>query len=96
MTDFFSEKVLFFNQPAYTTTIPAQIALKFSNKIVPISLKRISDVKFNMVVEKPIDVERSENQNKDILDISIKLNSVMENMIKNNPDQWIWSHNRWK
>jgi len=90
------EKVLFFNQPAYTTTIPAQIALKFKSKIVPISLKRISDVKFNMVVEKPIDVERSENQNKDILDISIKLNSVMENMIKNNPDQWIWSHNRWK
>ena len=90
------EKVLFFNQPAYTTTIPAQIALKFSSKIVPISLKRISDVKFNMVVEKPIDVERSENQNEDILDISIKLNSVMENMIKNNPDQWIWSHNRWK
>jgi len=90
------EKVLFFNQPAYTTTIPAQIALKFSSKIVPISLKRISDVKFNMVVEKPIDVERSKNQNKDILDISIKLNSVMENMIKNNPDQWIWSHNRWK
>jgi len=37
-----------------------------------------------------------ENQNKDILDISIKLNSIMENMIKNNPDQWIWSHNRWK
>ena len=90
------EKVLFFNQPAYTTTIPAQIALKFSSKIVPISLKRISDVKFNMVVEKPIDVQRSENQNKDILDISIKLNSVIENMIKNNPDQWIWSHNRWK
>ena len=90
------EKVLFFNQPAYTTTIPAQIALKFRSKIVPISLKRISDVKFNMVVEKPIDVERSENQNEDILDISIKLNSVMENMIKNNPDQWIWSHNRWK
>ena len=90
------EKVLFFNQPAYTTTIPAQIALKFRSKIVPISLKRTSDVKFNMVVEKPIDVERSENQNKDILDISIKLNSVMENMIKNNPDQWIWSHNRWK
>ena len=90
------EKVLFFNQPAYTTTIPAQIALKFSSKIVPISLKRISDVKFNMVVEKPIDVQRSENQNKDILDISIKLNSVIENMIKNNPNQWIWSHNRWK
>ncbi len=90
------EKVLFFNQPAYTTTIPAQIALKFRSKIVPISLKRTSDVKFNMVVEKPIDVERSENQNKDILDISIKLNSVIENMIKNNPDQWIWSHNRWK
>tara|TARA_B100000029_G_scaffold113550_1_gene105833 strand:- start:1155 stop:2027 length:873 start_codon:yes stop_codon:yes gene_type:complete len=90
------EKILFFNQPAYTTTIPAQIALKFNSKIVPISLERTSDVKFNMVVEKPIDVKKSEDQNKDILDISIKLNSVMEKMIKDNPEQWIWSHNRWK
>ena len=25
-----------------------------------------------------------------------KLNSLLERMILQNPDQWIWSHNRWK
>ena len=90
------ESILFFDQPAYTTTIPAQIALKFNCKIVPVSLRRIENVKFNMVIEKPIAAPKSENQNKDILDISIKLNTIIEKMIKDNPSQWIWSHNRWK
>ena len=25
-----------------------------------------------------------------------KLNTILEEMIKKNPDQWIWTHNRWK
>ena len=28
--------------------------------------------------------------------LSKKLNTVLEIMIRRNPNQWIWSHNRWK
>ena len=28
--------------------------------------------------------------------ITQKLNQILEKMILKNPDQWIWSHNRWK
>jgi KDO2-lipid IV(A) lauroyltransferase len=28
--------------------------------------------------------------------ITDKLNKVLEKMILKNPEQWIWSHNRWK
>ena len=31
-----------------------------------------------------------------IFEITKQLNEVLEKMIKSNPDQWIWSHNRWK
>ena len=33
---------------------------------------------------------------KNKLDISIKLNLILEKMIIKNPSQWIWTHNRWK
>ena len=28
--------------------------------------------------------------------ISLELNKILEKMILKNPDQWIWTHNRWK
>ena len=28
--------------------------------------------------------------------ITHKLNEILENMIRKNPEQWIWTHNRWK
>ena len=43
-------------------------------------------------ISKPIDNKKYKNK----LDLTIELNRILENMIKNNPDQWIWTHNRWK
>ena len=31
-----------------------------------------------------------------ISSITLTLNSILEKMIIKNPDQWIWTHNRWK
>jgi KDO2-lipid IV(A) lauroyltransferase len=45
-----------------------------------------------MFISKPIKV----NKNKTILDITSFLNQVLEKMILQNVDQWIWTHNRWK
>ena len=49
------EKVNFFNYPAYTTTIPAQMKIRFKCKIVPIYLDRINELNFEMTVHKPIE-----------------------------------------
>ena len=38
-------KILFFGKPAHTTTIPAQLALKYDCRLVPISLKRKNSLK---------------------------------------------------
>ena len=87
-----SIKVDFFNQKASTTTIPAQLVKKFGSKIVPIYIERINGVYFKMIVNRPIIFEKEST----IEEITLKLNKWLEKMILINPDQWIWSHDRWK
>jgi len=89
-------KIPFFNKPAYTTTIPAQLALKYNCKLVPISLKRKEGANFEMTIHQPYTINRTGNDNEDTINIMLKVNQIIEKMILNNPTQWIWSHNRWK
>ena len=86
------EKINFFGKTAFTTTLPAQLAQKFNLKIVPVFLERTKDDKFRISFYKEIDPNNYKNK----LDISIKLNQIIESMISKNPNQWIWTHNRWK
>ena len=89
-------KIPFFNKPAYTTTVPAQLALKFNCKLVPISLKRKEGINFEMTIHEPYKINKTENYDQDIINITLKINQIIEKMILNNPTQWTWSHNRWK
>jgi len=89
-------RTLFFNKPAHTTTIPAQLALKYDCKLVPVSLKRKEGPNFEMTIHEPYKIKKTGNDENDIKDITIKINQTLEKMIIKNPSQWIWSHNRWK
>ena len=82
----------FFNEKAYTTTIPAQLVKKFKIPVVPIFIERYEDIKFKMTVFKPIKFD----ENQTIEDITNQLNKILEKMIISEPNFWIWSHNRWK
>ena len=89
-------RISFFNQLAHTTTIPAQLALKYDCKLVPISLKRIGDISFEMTVHEPYQIQKTGDTDQDIKKITLKINQIIEKMITKNPTQWLWSHNRWK
>ena len=81
-----------FDRPALTTTIPAQLVKKYNVDVVPVYIERKDNIFFKMSVNKPIIFE----ENKSLEEITYKLNKVLEKMILKNPDQWIWSHDRWK
>ena len=89
-------RTLFFNKLAHTTTIPAQLALKYNCKLVPISLERKEGVNFEMTINTPYKIKTTGNNEEDTKNITLKINQVIEKMIIKNPKQWIWSHNRWK
>ena len=82
----------FFNQPAFTTTIPAQLVKKYNYPIVPLFIERFEGTKFKITIQKPIYFSKKESEK----EITEKLNIVLEKMILIKPGQWIWSHNRWK
>ena len=86
------EKINFFNYPAYTTTIPAQFVKKFGCKIQPVHIERYDKINFKITFEEQFVF----GENADNASISLKLNQWLENKIKKNPSQWIWTHDRWK
>ena len=82
----------FFNKKAFTTTIPAQLHLKYGLEIVPVYIERKNKHYFTVYFYEPL----SFDNNKDQIYITNKLNNVLENLILRNPSQWIWTHDRWK
>ena len=86
----------FFEHMALTTTMPAQMALKFDLDIVPIYISRNLTNNFEMEIYEPIKILKNEDVEANKLNISIQLNKILEKMISRDPGQWIWTHNRWK
>ncbi len=89
-------KVPFFKKPAHTTTIPAQLALKYNCKLVPVHIERKNNLNFEITVHKALEINKTGNDEEDKKNITIQLNEIIEKMIMKNPGQWLWSHNRWK
>jgi KDO2-lipid IV(A) lauroyltransferase len=85
-------KIDFFGNLASTTTIPAQIIKKYECDLVPIYIERLKKYNFKMYISQPIAINSKKSQE----EISKHLNKILEKMILKNPDQWIWTHNRWK
>tara|TARA_Y100001958_G_C21143329_1_gene481412 strand:- start:151 stop:1014 length:864 start_codon:yes stop_codon:yes gene_type:complete len=86
------EKSILFNKDTFTTTIPAQLVKKYNCPVVPIYIKRRNNIYFDITIEDPIYFNKLD----DIKNITLKLNKWLENKILLCPDQWIWTHNKWK
>ena len=85
-------KINFFGRDAFTTTIPAQLIKKYNLDVIPVYIERKNNLFFDVQFEKPISFSNSIGT----VQITEKLNNILERMILKNPDQWIWSHNRWR
>ena len=81
-----------FGKKALTTTIPAQFIKKFNVAVVPVYIERLIDNKFKLKIFENVKFSKDESIDK----ITLKLNKILEKMIMTNPDQWIWTHGRWK
>ena len=86
------EKIYFFGKSALTTTLPAQLSIKFNLDIIPVFIERTKNNNFIIEFQPPINSKNYQNK----FDLSEALNKILENMITKNPYQWIWTHDRWK
>ena len=86
------EKINFFDKPAFTTTLPAKLSTKFNMDIIPVYIERDLNNNFKIEFQQRIDPANFNNK----IALTKKLNNILEEMIKRNPEQWIWTHDRWK
>ena len=86
------EKINFFGKPAFTTTLPAQLSIKYNLPIIPVFIERLKNNKFQITFYGEINANNFKNK----IELSKKLNETLEKMIIKNPHQWIWTHDRWK
>jgi len=85
-------KCKLFAKDALTTNIPAQLALKHGYLLQPLKIKRYNQINFEIDVCDTLEVNTNDNQYL----ITRKINQILEEMILDNPDQWIWTHDRWR
>ena len=86
------KRINFFNKPAFTTTLPAQLSIKFALNIAPVYKQRTTNNNFQIEFQKKINPKNFKNK----IDLTEELNKIIEKMLMKNPNQWIWTHNRWK
>lgn len=78
----------FFGKPTSTTSVPARLAMKTGAALVPMHCVRgVKGYKITIFPEVPLKEEK---------ETTLELNRVLEREILKYPEQWIWSHRRWK
>jgi KDO2-lipid IV(A) lauroyltransferase len=85
----------FFGSKAYTTDGFANLALKYKTMICPVYTIRNVDNSFQFIYDKPIPYEEFKGYSPQTLTQKI-YSEYYERWISNNPEQWLWAHERWR
>ena len=69
---------------------------KTGSAIVPAFVVRGQDGRFELQMDREIEVPRSEDFEGDVLETVRSYTEAVESYVKAYPDQWMWMHQRWK
>ncbi len=86
----------FFGTAASTTTGIARLALHTDAAVVPGYAVWDEGIhKYRLRFEPPVELIRTGDEERDVLENTQKFTKVLEEIIRRYPDQWIWVHGRW-
>ena len=85
----------FFSRPAWTPSGMAVLAHRTDASVVLALGVRMPDDTHRAVV-KPVEIKRTGDMEKDILETTRQITGMIEDHIRRYPDQWVWMHDRWK
>ncbi|HWA29539.1 MAG TPA: lysophospholipid acyltransferase family protein [Rhizomicrobium sp.] len=85
----------FFGRDAMTTPAPAALALKLDCIILPASNERMGGARFRMTVHPPIEFSHTDDHDKDIHQLTMRITERIEALVRYRPSQWLWIHRRW-
>ena len=86
----------FFGRGASTTTGIARLALHTDAAVVPgYAVWDEGLGKYRLRFEPSVELVRTGDAERDILENTRKFTKVLENIIRKYPEQWVWVHGRW-
>jgi KDO2-lipid IV(A) lauroyltransferase len=89
--------VNFFGKRAYTPSGPAALSLlKTKCEVVSAYIHREGMLKHKIKLQYITPVVPSGNREIDIVNRTQQFTSVLEQAIREHPEQWVWMHKRWK
>lgn len=89
-------RVDFFGIPTLTATGAAVLALRTGAPVLPIFIVRSDDGFYKLIIDRPIEIDRSGDLERDVKINTAKFTKVIEGYIRKYPTQWFWLHRRWK
>jgi KDO2-lipid IV(A) lauroyltransferase len=90
-----SVKVDFFGREAETTTSIALLKKKLNPIIVPFFIVRLESGLYEIVIKELIE-PNGNLEDVTIEEMTLSYNQALEEIIRREPTQWFWMHNRWR
>ncbi|MCX5830890.1 MAG: lysophospholipid acyltransferase family protein [Deltaproteobacteria bacterium] len=88
--------VNYFGFPTCTTNGLAHLALLTGAPVVPTFMVRKNDNHYHFVFGPEVEIIRTDDRENDIVENTATFTAIIEEMVRQYPDQWLWLHERWK
>ncbi|MCW8984771.1 MAG: lysophospholipid acyltransferase family protein [Thermoanaerobaculales bacterium] len=89
-------EVPFFGHPAWTPGILARLASKTRAPVVPTFALRDKPGHYRLRYDEPVVVDELPDSELEEVPLTTRYMAILEDAIRENPDQWLWYHDRWK
>jgi len=86
----------FFDRPAAVVRGPALFAVRCKCPVIPMLLRREEDGRLVKVTGGTLYPPESGDEETDVRYMTAQYLKFLEEQIRKWPDQWMWTHNRWK
>jgi KDO2-lipid IV(A) lauroyltransferase len=87
--------VPFFGREALTTPAPAALALKTDTRILIAANRRLPGARFAVTVHAMPEFIPGGDDAEDIKTLTAAIQAQIEKIVRADPGQWLWIHNRW-
>jgi len=87
--------VPFFGHDAMTSPVAARLAVGFRCPVIPIRAERTSGARYRVTIYPPMDLPDSGGRKDDQRRLLLEMNRILEEWIREKPEQWFWVHKRW-